>query len=115
MDTRASTDSRYEGSEVDECIKTLIIILSNVLNSPTEEKYRKISIENKRYNETIAKFPGASKILLLAGFVQNDKEIKLPLETNLIKIKMILTWLKQETANNIAFKKRLGYNSSIKL
>ncbi|EEA08057.1 uncharacterized protein CMU_031980 [Cryptosporidium muris RN66] len=115
MDTRASTDSRYEGSEADECIKTLIIILSNVLNSPTEEKYRKISIENKRYNETIAKFPEASKILLLAGFVQNNKEIKLPLETNLIKIKMILTWLKQETANNIAFKKRLCYNSSIKL
>jgi len=54
-------------------LKTIRTILGNILHHPTEDKYKKISLTNKVYQNKIAKYPIAHQILLKAGF-EEDKQ-----------------------------------------
>lgn len=57
-------------------IETLIKYLKNITEHPTEEKYRKIRLENKVFREKVYTLDGAMDFLLGAGFekikVTND-------------------------------------------
>ncbi len=42
--------------------------LDNIIQNPTEEKYRKIRINNKVYQERVAPLEGVQQFLRAAGF-----------------------------------------------
>jgi len=59
--------------EANMALKTIRTILGNILHSPNEIKYKKISLSSKAYQQKIAKYPNAHQILLKAGF-EEDKQ-----------------------------------------
>lgn len=50
-------------------IQTLSKYLGNIVENPTEDKYRKIRVNNKVFQERVACLEGAHDFLLAAGFV----------------------------------------------
>ena len=50
------------------CIETLCKYLDNVMNNPTEEKFRKIRMSNKAFTERVASLEGTEEFLQAAGF-----------------------------------------------
>ncbi|GLH10173.1 UBX domain-containing protein 6 [Gryllus bimaculatus] len=54
--------------KVEMCVETLFKYLENIIHNPTEEKYRKIRLTNKVYQERVAPIEGAQDFLLAAGF-----------------------------------------------
>lgn len=57
-------------SKVQKGVETLARYLTNVIDQPTEEKYRKIRIKNKAFQERIVDLEGAFDFLIAAGFSQ---------------------------------------------
>jgi UBX domain-containing protein 1/4 len=53
-------------------ITTLRAYTSNLLNNPAEPKYRSIKIENKAFQERIAKVAGGIKYLTAVGFIEEN-------------------------------------------
>ena len=51
------------------CIETLCKYLDNIINHPGEEKYTKIRIGNKAFQERVAGLDGTEEFLQAAGFV----------------------------------------------
>ncbi|PBC30785.1 UBX domain-containing protein 6 [Apis cerana] len=65
--------------KVDICIETLGKYLENIINYPEEEKYKKIRMQNKIFQDKVMPIEGALEFLNAAGFRQkkilnNDKE-----------------------------------------
>lgn len=60
------------GGDGGKCLKILILYLKNIVANPTEEKYRKINMDNKVYKTKIKPFIGAKILLLAVGFAPND-------------------------------------------
>ncbi|XP_057378920.1 UBX domain-containing protein 6-like [Daphnia carinata] len=64
--------------KVQQCIETLFRYLDNVVQNPTEEKYHKIRVNNKIYQERVAQLEGVQQFLQAAGFqlksVQNAQQ-----------------------------------------
>ncbi|XP_068223845.1 UBX domain-containing protein 6-like isoform X2 [Palaemon carinicauda] len=54
--------------KVNVCIETLCKYIENILSNPTEEKFRKIRISNKAYQERIEPMEGTKEFLEAAGF-----------------------------------------------
>lgn len=54
--------------KVNICIETLSKYIENILSNPTEEKFRKIRISNKAYQERIEPVEGTKEFLEAAGF-----------------------------------------------
>uniref|UniRef100_A0A914CGZ4 UBX domain-containing protein n=1 Tax=Acrobeloides nanus TaxID=290746 RepID=A0A914CGZ4_9BILA len=52
----------------DNAISTLDRILKNIINNPTEEKFRRIKMSGKVFNETVKPAKGAIEFLLTLGF-----------------------------------------------
>lgn len=50
------------------CIETLCKYIENIVSNPTEEKFRKIRISNKAYQERIHPIEGTKEFLEAAGF-----------------------------------------------
>lgn len=50
------------------CVDTLIKYLDNVINNPTEEKYRKIRLSNKAFKERVSQLNGTEEFLQACGF-----------------------------------------------
>jgi len=65
-------------SKVQKGVETLSRYLTNIIDEPTEEKYRKIRLKNKAFQERIANLEGAFDFLIAAGFTQE----KLTLDEN---------------------------------
>ena len=53
---------------VQTCVKTLLVYVSNVVNNPGEEKFRRIKLANKAFLERVACVPGARDFLEACGF-----------------------------------------------
>lgn len=54
--------------EVAQCVETLTTYLTNIAHNPTEEKYKKIRLSNKVFQEKVVKIEGALEFLEAAGF-----------------------------------------------
>jgi UBX domain-containing protein 6 len=57
-------------------VDTLSKYLENIIQNPTEEKFRKIRLSNRVYQEKVAPLEGTQDFLLAAGF----KVMKLPFQ-----------------------------------
>ncbi|XP_050735790.1 UBX domain-containing protein 6-like [Eriocheir sinensis] len=54
------------------CIETLCKYIENIVSNPTEEKFRKIRISNKAYQERIDPIEGTKEFLEAAGFTMQE-------------------------------------------
>lgn len=54
--------------QVKTCVETLCKYLDNIINNPSEEKFRKIRRSNKAFSERIAALQGTEEFLQAAGF-----------------------------------------------
>ncbi|CAB9518415.1 UBX domain protein [Seminavis robusta] len=55
-----------------KCLKILKIYVSNVVDNPTEDKFKSINMENKAYKAKVKPFLGAKSLLLAVGFNENE-------------------------------------------
>jgi UBX domain-containing protein 6 len=62
-------------SKVQKGVETLSRYLTNIIDEPTEEKYRKIRLKNKAFQERIADLEGAFDFLIAAGFIQQNLKL----------------------------------------
>jgi hypothetical protein len=69
---------------LEPCIELLNKYADNILNNPTDVKYRKIKMSNKIFAEKVKPVPGAIEILKAAGFEEVTEEIDGNQETFLI-------------------------------
>lgn len=58
--------------KVKVCIETLCKYIENIVSNPTEEKFRKIRMSNKAYQERIKPIDGTKEFLSAAGFTQQE-------------------------------------------
>ena len=61
--------SHTERQEGGTCLKILLKYITNIIHHPTEEKYRKINVNNKIYKTKVQPIVGAKLLLLEVGFV----------------------------------------------
>jgi UBX domain-containing protein 6 len=54
--------------QVGLCVDTLCKYLENIIQDPTEEKFQKIRITNRVYQDRVAHVEGAQDFLIAAGF-----------------------------------------------
>ena len=54
------------------CVDTLCKYIENIESNPDEEKYRKIRISNKAYQERIDPIEGTNQFMEAAGFEQKE-------------------------------------------
>lgn len=55
-------------------LKTLIAYVKNIIETPAEEKFRSINVENKAFKGRVATVVGGTGFLKAVGFVKNDGE-----------------------------------------
>lgn len=55
-------------------LKTLIAYIKNIAETPAEEKFRSINVENKAFKSRVATVVGAAGFLKSVGFVKDDAE-----------------------------------------
>lgn len=65
------------------CLDLMETLLRNVIQHPSEEKYRKIRLTNEKISKTITTVPGAVDSLVLMGWEQQDENLVLPMATKL--------------------------------
>ena len=53
------------------CFKTLTTFANNVLKDPSQEKFRKVNLDNKAVKERVGDISGAKNILKGMGFIEN--------------------------------------------
>uniref|UniRef100_A0A0V0G4W3 Putative ubiquitin regulatory protein n=1 Tax=Triatoma dimidiata TaxID=72491 RepID=A0A0V0G4W3_TRIDM len=56
--------------KVEQCIDTLCTYLQNIISHPDDDKYKKIRVMNKVFQERVSKIIGASEFLESAGFAK---------------------------------------------
>ena len=61
------------GDTLKNCLKTLKVILSNIMKNPNEDKFKNIKLSNPNVHERIGKISIALKLLEELGFVKNDE------------------------------------------
>eukprot|EP00917_Polyrhabdina_sp_WS-2016_P032139 GHVP01068551.1.p1 GENE.GHVP01068551.1~~GHVP01068551.1.p1 ORF type:complete len:514 (+),score=96.37 GHVP01068551.1:477-2018(+) len=78
-------------SDQDTTKRILNSIVSNVLNNPTEEKYRRLKTDNPKFSQYILCHAGAMNILFNAGFLRDDDTgtLQLPMSSSLEKLREI--------------------------
>ena len=73
MLTSADSGASDSSENVNVCLTTISKLLSNLVNNPTDVKYRSIRINNPALQSKVFVIPGAINVLLAAGFnVSND-------------------------------------------
>jgi hypothetical protein len=65
----AKVASYRAGGDGGNCLKILKAYIGNVVDHPTEEKYKSIKMDNKVYMTKVKPFIGAKSLLLACGFV----------------------------------------------
>ncbi|MPC10104.1 UBX domain-containing protein 6 [Portunus trituberculatus] len=58
--------------KINTCIETLCKYIENIVSNPTEEKFRKIRISNRAYQERIHPMEGTKEFLEAAGFTVQE-------------------------------------------
>ncbi|KAH8739877.1 hypothetical protein FG386_001694 [Cryptosporidium ryanae] len=89
--------------KVFQCLRNTYILLENVISFPNNPFYRIVHLDNFVFNQTVCQFKQGIEILKLAGFVIDEKEnkkLKLPIESDLCNIKIILSYIQQEVSKN---------------
>jgi len=54
--------------KIDQCVEGLCIYLRNIISHPAEDKYKQIRVNNRFFQDKIAKVVGAREFLIGAGF-----------------------------------------------
>lgn len=70
------TANHKQTEKLNKCKETMNKIADNILNNPGEEKYRKIRIENKVFNENVYALKYAQIVLANAGFETRRMPVK---------------------------------------
>jgi len=60
--------------KVDVCVETLCKYIDNIVNNPTEQKFRKIRKSNKAFRERVAELEGSKEFLQGCGFEEKQLE-----------------------------------------
>jgi ubiquilin len=68
----AASIARAEASGGVDVLRTLHRILSNIVQHPTEAKYRQLKTTNAAFQRKCLNHDGARDVLVAAGFVEND-------------------------------------------
>ncbi|CAL4169354.1 unnamed protein product, partial [Meganyctiphanes norvegica] len=58
--------------KVQVCVETLCKYIENIVSNPAEEKFKKIRMSNKAYQERIHPIEGTKEFLSAAGFIQQE-------------------------------------------
>ncbi|XP_076060811.1 UBX domain-containing protein 6-like [Oratosquilla oratoria] len=58
--------------KVKVCVETLCKYIENIVSNPTEEKFQKIRLSNKAFQERVAPIEGTQQFLQAAGFTINE-------------------------------------------
>ena len=73
IDEYISKISSYKaGGDGGKCLKILLAYIKNVVANPTEDKFKKINMDNKAYKTKVKPFVGAKILLMAVGFAPND-------------------------------------------
>jgi len=59
------------GGDGGNCLKVLHTYIKNIVDNPSEEKFRSINMENKAYKGKVKPFVGSKSLLLAVGFNPN--------------------------------------------
>lgn len=54
--------------QIANCVSTLQKYFDNIINNPDDEKYRKIKLSNRVFQEKVATLEGTTEFLEAAGF-----------------------------------------------
>merc|ERR1712070_1314030 len=60
--------------KADESLEIMEKLTRNVVSNPSEEKFRKIKLANKKINDTITAVPGAVPVLREMGWVDSSSD-----------------------------------------
>ena len=60
------------GGDGGKCLKVLLAYVGNVVDNPSEEKFRKVKTDNKAFKAKVKPFVGAKNLLVAVGFQPND-------------------------------------------
>jgi len=60
------------------CLDLMETLLRNVIQHPTEEKFRKIRLTNEKISKAIGQVPGAVDAFVMMGWQQQDENLVLP-------------------------------------
>ena len=58
--------------ELKACLTNISLICSNIIENPSEAKFRCIKLENKKFYESVGQHTDAIEIMILAGFELKD-------------------------------------------
>ncbi|KAH7648906.1 hypothetical protein FG379_001275 [Cryptosporidium bovis] len=87
-----------------QCLRNTYILLENVLSFPNNQLYRVVHFDNSVFNQTVCQYKQGVELLKLAGFVIDEKDgnkkLRLPVESDLFKIKIILSNIQQEVSKH---------------
>ena len=73
IDEYISKVSSYKaGGDGGKCLKILKAYVGNVVDKPTEDKFKSINTENKVYKTKVKPFVGAKALLMAVGFSPNE-------------------------------------------
>lgn len=78
------------------CFNTLKLYLENIVNNPTEHKFRKINPQNKRFQAQVANTIAGKQILQNLGFKEVERDLLLPDCYDLELVKKTLEMVKKE-------------------
>ncbi|KAL7478899.1 hypothetical protein ACHAW6_004652 [Cyclotella cf. meneghiniana] len=80
MDEYIKKVSSYRaGGDGGRCLKVLKAYISNVVDHPDDDKYKKINMDNTAYKTKVKPFLGAKNLLLCVGFNPNEDGTSLEL------------------------------------
>jgi hypothetical protein len=71
-----SLRSEAVGEAFDSCLETISTILNNVLEFPTEEKFRKVRLANATFHKRVGQFPSGLALLRELGFEDAFGEVE---------------------------------------
>ena len=75
--------SSYKALDGRGCLQILAIYMRKILDNPSEDRYKRINMENKAYKTRVKPFVGAKALLLAVGFSLDDNALILPDDANL--------------------------------
>jgi hypothetical protein len=78
IDAAIATISRYRsGGDGGAALKLLLTFVKNIVDNPSETKYRSINCESAAFKSKLAHLVGPSQLLRAVGFEKNEEEGKL--------------------------------------
>ncbi|KAG1674789.1 Peptide-N(4)-(N-acetyl-beta-glucosaminyl)asparagine amidase [Nymphon striatum] len=90
-----------------DAVKLLLKIAANIINNPSNEKYRQIRLSNTSVSNRLLPVHGAMECLFEMGFEENDEHLVFPKSTSVEQLKCVVNEinkhilnLKQSDSNN---------------